>query len=824
MAVDPQIRALARRIAALEKQALQRKQPTLGNSSIEGGALQAADDNGDLTMIMGTQFDGTNTAAVVTGPTPPQPLQPLVSSAPGGLRIYWDGTFTNGDVAPMDFARVLAYAVPSASYTGPDPLNQAIVVGEFTTALGGEITAGLDDAEYVVYLATWTQAGKFGPASDVSIASPATVLPSIPTEPPAGSPTPTVLAGPAAAVVTWVRDTDSRTRYDVYAATSDTAPLDSSTLVAEGVTGPSLWLDSFADGTPIPADVDSWFAIVATNLAGDAAPSPWTAGRAGTIEPEFLQLNVDLLLANDVFTRALTAAGASIGGGTWNSEVFELPGALMVDLATAVATFYGDVVATELTAEYLKVRGAQNWIEGVLNLAAGIAPPNQPRVSRGSHPFIQMYFGGDDFGADSNAGLAQSPSGKWLSAINAPYFYSTATYASDAGLESTQAMPGGFAPYGITALGTDYFVIGTDDTRSSDWYIYKFNSSWTKTAELLLATTTGLSCTLGNDGTNLVAVIRNAAGDLIRYVRNTSLAAVGSSLALDDWPGATLTGTHVNTSRSRVYVASNTEIRAYNSTTGARVAVDDLPRATGETIKGFCLGADGLYRSLAASGRIYTHSDQDTTRDLTVTVTALDSAGAVQTTPSATRPYTQRPGTYLKLDADPLNDDGDPLKPKRIQFYVSGLTSTRHGQGVLAAGTWAQTVDVPNEGGPTEPGTNGFDSLNVTPGSLRSAETNGVGKPHIDLSGSGEARIVKHSQFGNATINFAGTATATVAVTFDTPFDAAPSINHNAVGASSYFPYVVSKTATGAVLGLRHWQGTATTAVIAIDWQAGAIT
>lgn len=177
MAVDPQIRALVRRISALEKGLLATRQPSLGNSSIEGGALQAANDNGDLTMIVGSQFDGTNTASVVTGPTPPKPVLPLLTEASGVLKVYWDGTFEGGAVAPMDFSRVLAYAEPSSTYDGPDPMNQALIIGEFNTATGAEISAALPGGvEHVVYLVTWTQAGKFGLASDASLGTPEVVV------------------------------------------------------------------------------------------------------------------------------------------------------------------------------------------------------------------------------------------------------------------------------------------------------------------------------------------------------------------------------------------------------------------------------------------------------------------------------------------------------------------------------------------------------------------------------------------------------------------------------------------------------------------------
>lgn len=180
MAENPQLRALARKVAALERARLQAKQPTLGFSTIDGGgAIQASDEDDVLTMIVGQQFDGSNAPSVVTGPTPPAPILPLLTAGPGSLRIYWDGTFEDGAVAPMDFARVLAYATPLASYVEPEPLNQAIMVGQFTSATGGEITAALDpNVEYAVYFHTWTIAGKYGPSSDVATATPgAQVLP-----------------------------------------------------------------------------------------------------------------------------------------------------------------------------------------------------------------------------------------------------------------------------------------------------------------------------------------------------------------------------------------------------------------------------------------------------------------------------------------------------------------------------------------------------------------------------------------------------------------------------------------------------------------------
>lgn len=161
-----QIAALMRRVAALEKARTAAKRPVLSNSTIDGGAVQATDEYGSLTMVVGKQFDGTSTASVVTGPTPPTPTVPYVTSQGGALRIYWDGTFANAQSAPMDFARVLAYAVPTATFSAPNPLDQASIVGQFSSATGGELTAALDPGvDYVIYLVTWTQPGKYSDAS-----------------------------------------------------------------------------------------------------------------------------------------------------------------------------------------------------------------------------------------------------------------------------------------------------------------------------------------------------------------------------------------------------------------------------------------------------------------------------------------------------------------------------------------------------------------------------------------------------------------------------------------------------------------------------------
>lgn len=174
--MDRQIVLLARRLSRLEKQIKQRKLPTLGYSSIDDGAMTSVDDDGIIRMIIGKQSDGTQAVTVLNGPTPPAPSAPIVTSLPGILRIRWDGLYSDPEVvAPLDFERVMVYAVPADEFLGADPVDDIeYVVGEINSDLGGEVTAALEEGvEHLVYLSVWSQADEASPESEIVHATPA---------------------------------------------------------------------------------------------------------------------------------------------------------------------------------------------------------------------------------------------------------------------------------------------------------------------------------------------------------------------------------------------------------------------------------------------------------------------------------------------------------------------------------------------------------------------------------------------------------------------------------------------------------------------------
>ena len=161
---DFQIRRLARRLDRIEKLLLKKKQANLGYSTIDGGAIQAADDDGTQTMVVGQQFDGTNAPSVLVSPEPPAPYRPSVTPAPGGLIIEWGGTYASPVddseditiISPMDWARVDVVistdAVPDFIATPP--------VCSFTSPRGGKIFVSLPVVAHKVALITRTLSGR----------------------------------------------------------------------------------------------------------------------------------------------------------------------------------------------------------------------------------------------------------------------------------------------------------------------------------------------------------------------------------------------------------------------------------------------------------------------------------------------------------------------------------------------------------------------------------------------------------------------------------------------------------------------------------------
>jgi len=183
-----ELRKVARKIASDDRRlsALARA-PQLADSSVEDGAVDFYDADGNLAAVIGKQWDGAQGVAVMTGPTPPTPTAPILGAGINSLTVRWDGVFGDVDgnpdlliVPPMDFSRVEVHVSvdPELIADEADTLK-----GTIESPRGGEITvSGLDPVPYYVRLVTRSLAGKAGAASVVSTATPTSPSAFTPTE------------------------------------------------------------------------------------------------------------------------------------------------------------------------------------------------------------------------------------------------------------------------------------------------------------------------------------------------------------------------------------------------------------------------------------------------------------------------------------------------------------------------------------------------------------------------------------------------------------------------------------------------------------------
>ena len=136
--------------------------PQAQRTSVEGGALEFNDEDGNLKAIMGAQDDGGYTTVVVSGPVPPVPTNYGVDVDFGKAVVHWSGDFENALIAPSDWARTEVYAQPGEFVTP----SREYARGSMVAASGGSVTIGLTKGRWTFCLVAWSQAGRMSLASD----------------------------------------------------------------------------------------------------------------------------------------------------------------------------------------------------------------------------------------------------------------------------------------------------------------------------------------------------------------------------------------------------------------------------------------------------------------------------------------------------------------------------------------------------------------------------------------------------------------------------------------------------------------------------------
>lgn len=155
-----EFRELARRLRRLEEGVKAQNVPQLAHSSVEDGAIEHYDADGQLTAIVGKQHDDTIAPVVVTGPPPPAPTGLDVVGGQLQVTATWDGTWADGAVAPMDFARVEVHVGASQDFE-VDPLPMSTTrVATIESPGGASVTWQSEPGEVWVTIVARSLPGK----------------------------------------------------------------------------------------------------------------------------------------------------------------------------------------------------------------------------------------------------------------------------------------------------------------------------------------------------------------------------------------------------------------------------------------------------------------------------------------------------------------------------------------------------------------------------------------------------------------------------------------------------------------------------------------
>src|SRR5699024_11120851 len=144
----PNLRRLARQLADYGRRLRHLETvPQLSNSSLDDHGMPVYDADGNLSVTLGKQSDGTYSARPVRGPIPPAPAGLDAEGDAGLVHASWQGVFWAGAAFPRDFEAV-------------EVLVDGNVHGAIHDPDGGSVTVPAFAGERVVSFRTLSQAGR----------------------------------------------------------------------------------------------------------------------------------------------------------------------------------------------------------------------------------------------------------------------------------------------------------------------------------------------------------------------------------------------------------------------------------------------------------------------------------------------------------------------------------------------------------------------------------------------------------------------------------------------------------------------------------------
>ena len=707
------------------------------------------------------------------------------------------------------------------------------------------------------------------PSMDLSVAIPGTIPPALPSDPPAGSPSLTAYGHPRGIIVQ-ADAVETGVTIDYHLSTETGFVPDETTLV-RSTASTVIDIQTLPDGvTPLDPDTVYYLAAVARNAAGSAPVGVEIEAGMRLVDDDAIDtISASKLAAGELLAAYALLGSLAIGNITIDPDNgIDVPGAMTIPAdGVSPVTLVARAVLESLTLKGDASMLGLTQLFGLLRVANGITNPLTPPSVTQGWPSLRTELADDDIVAPSRAhGLVErvGNSAQWVTVrdyVGGGNWYSVVKATGERDPFIFGSMPAGFFPYGgVTVVGSTYYVLGQDNNRSGQWWVYAFNSTFTKTGEWFFAGNASIpkQPAIGVDSDTGRILIAWSAANGRMFVREYSTAGTlyRQNLVLAaGFPVYAIGGVHGGTADydARTFTILTKSGPVYCATAGTWVD-DTTPldqpgyvffdRAGGSQVAG--LWWDGTrYRHLDTSGRIWDYSRNVRWVNVKVGHTWYDGdaggTGTHETEQSPTRDVQWGARKWLYVSTPPPPDQGNTDagqadKANRVRTYV-GVNPADPNDHLYLAGQWRQhtlavdevdapAIDILDTSTAHPPTSNGFISAGASPGRIESTGTDANGDPWWQLRGDGYARMRGLTRPGRTVITVGSDTTEhTETVTFNPPFPAGSTVRviGQQVTGGGFF-YAGGARAASAT-GFTAWaqkSGPSGSTTITIDWIAMA--
>lgn len=687
--------------------------------------------------------------------------------------------------------------------------------------------------------------------------------PTVPTEPPAFSPSLIARGTSAGVVLATVEVVDPSTLIEYHMTETppldgDDNPLPFTPTTATLIDGPTRAtvksVSTTPDGNRLDKDTTYFFRTVATNIVDDTPPGPMTQSKMdmNNIAELFAEkITAGFILAGQITVGQITIdpeTGITIpqpDGGT-----IHLP-ANGVDPARITAHITARTLTMEVSASFY----GTTQIFGILQAAYGTTAPTSPATVGRMWPRIQSDLKNELYNGDNVTGLCQmiGEPNYWMTAFEFFGGYFRGIHKSTGATFPTALMPangrmtagGAFHPRGgITVANDHYYVLGQDSNRGEDWWIFVYDSAFVKTDEFLFTADRNIPYqpAIGARSNGEVFVI------FMNKELQTQVRRFSSSGALLSTDALALSGSifhfsgaywgPADTGIDTIFAQTKTLGLgfAFLGTTKARRAAVEFDSPGLNAGRGLWWD-ETRFRSLDDSMRVFDYSRNWFTQNLTVTHTWYDGdnggTGKHETDAGPIVPTTLAARSWLTVSTPAPPDSGNDSptaldKANMIRVYA-GAGATRYLVQTLGVDVDGNTivdidpVDLIPTSGDVPPPLNGFLEAETPPGQFEST-TKANGTPLWVLKGDGVASIRKMSQAGYATATQSSSTTGTVDVVFKVPFDSPPAVVITPQQTTIHHAGAINITAVGFTIQVRRFDNASASAQVLCSWVAHVIT